>query len=204
MKPGRQRCSPPPVPLPGPSGNPWSSTSFASPAMSCTAIPAPASGAAPPRSHIMSPTLPSRRTAPQPRSVAIGTSRISCTTHATSRSRKINPNSAQPRYLRAAALLRLQYPAPQSDFNVQPGSLRCRSCRTRRAVQVELQLRALNSPASGCHPDTLSPVASNANGRDRCLAARCDLSILTQVKVAGRGSGHAAMMDRGTRSGGLP
>jgi len=64
MKLGQLRYSPSPVRSPAPSGRPWSSASFASPAMSCTAIPALACGAAPPRSHTISPILPSRRAVP--------------------------------------------------------------------------------------------------------------------------------------------
>src|SRR5271166_1930455 len=56
------------------------------------------------------------------------------------------PHPSQPRCLCQAALLRIQHPASQSDFNLQPGSLRCRSRRSRTTPQVELQLRALNSP----------------------------------------------------------
>jgi hypothetical protein len=65
--------------------------------MSCTAIPALGCGAAPPRSHIMLSIPPYRRTAPQSPSAAIGTSRTSCTTHATSRSRRISPGFATSR-----------------------------------------------------------------------------------------------------------
>ncbi len=45
-----------------------------------------------------------------------------------------------------ATLLRLQHTAPQSVLNIQSGSICCRSRRSRCAPQVEIQLRALNSP----------------------------------------------------------
>jgi hypothetical protein len=77
---------------------------------------------------------------------ATGTSRTACTTPAMSRSRRISPVSVTPRLLRQAALLRLQHPASQSDFNLQSRSLRRRSRRSQRTPQVELQLRALSSP----------------------------------------------------------
>jgi DDE_Tnp_1-associated len=48
--------------------------------------------------------------------------------------------------IRQTALLCLQHPASQSDFNVQSGSLRRRSRRCQPTPQVDLQLRALNSP----------------------------------------------------------
>jgi len=48
------------------------------------------------------------------------------------------PYPPQPRHLRQAALLRLQHPASQSDFNLESGPLRRRSRRRQRTPQVEL------------------------------------------------------------------
>src|SRR5665213_2246795 len=61
--------------------------------MSCIEVPRPAYGAAPPRWHTTWPVLTCRQATRTSQSEVIGISRISCTTRATSPSRKINPAS---------------------------------------------------------------------------------------------------------------
>jgi hypothetical protein len=83
----------------------------------------------------MSLILPSRRTAPQPRSAAIVHREQAALYTRRYVPRGSIPDSLQAGYLRAAALLRLQHPAPQSDFNVQSDSL-CRRSRWTLAAWV--------------------------------------------------------------------
>jgi hypothetical protein len=83
----------------------------------------------------MSLILPSRRTAPQPRSAAIVHREQGALYTRRYVPRGSIPDSLQAGYLRAAALLRLQHPAPQSDFNVQSDSL-CRRSRWTLAAWV--------------------------------------------------------------------